>query len=124
MMKMTKQTDKLKAEIVAKILNYIKQNGTKLADDFYYWDTYPVVIKDICVSYVVSDHDELKFGDFPSIHDKDGEYIGPDLTIDKFKCRKTMDQLSSLKADREYLENTFSAMKIKDAKKYKKEWQL
>ena len=119
---MTKQTDKLKAEIVSKIINYIKTNGTKLTDDFYYWNTYPIVIKDICVSYAVSDHDELKFGDFPSVHEN-GEYKGDDLDISKFKCRKSMDDLSSLKADREYLENTFSAMKITDSKKYQKTWQ-
>ena len=119
---MTKQTEKLKSEIVHKICEYITSNGTKLTDDFYYWNTYPVVIKDICVSYVVVNKGELEFGDFPSIHE-DGEYKGDDLDVKKFKTRKTMDQLSSLKADREYLENAFSSMKIVDGKKLQKQWE-
>jgi hypothetical protein len=119
---MTKQTDKLKSEIVHRICEYIISNGTKLTNDFYYWNTYPVVIKDICVSYVVVNNGELQFGDFPAIH-KDGEYQGDDLDVSKFKVRKTMDQLSSLKADREYLENSFSAMKIVDGKKLQKQWE-
>ena len=118
---MNKKTKIQKKVIVDSIISYIMDHGVKLTDDFYYWGTYPVVIKDICTSYVVVDHGELKFGDFPSLH-KDGEYVGDDIAVDKFICRKTMDQLTALKADRVYLENSFTSMKIADQKQYKKQW--
>ena len=121
---MTKQTEIQKKAILDRIANYIKENGTKLTDSFYYWNTYPVVIKDICVSYVVVNNGKIEFGDFPAIHDKDGEYLGDDTTIEKWKCRKSQDDLSALKADREYLENTFTGMKITDSKKLKKQWEV
>ena len=118
---MSKQTETQKQQLIDTIVDYIKSNGKKLNDDFYYWDTYPIVIKDICVSYAVADHNELKFGDFPSVHEN-GEYKGDDIRVEMFQCRKSMDQLSSLKADREYLENTFKSMKITDGKKLQKQW--
>jgi hypothetical protein len=120
---MTKQTEIHKKAILDRIANYIKENGTKLTDSFYYWNTYPVVIKDICVSYVVVNNGKIEFGDFPAIYDKDGEHLGDDTTIEKWKCRKSQDDLSALKADREYLENTFTGMKITDSKKLKKQWE-
>lgn len=118
---MSTQTDKQKKEILNRIADYIKENGTKLTDDFYYWNTYPVVIKDICVSYVAVHNNKIEFGDFPSVH-KDGEYIGNDTNIKLWNCRKSEDDISSLKADREYLENTFKSMKITDGKKLQKQW--
>ena len=120
---MSTQTDKQKKEILNAIAEYIKEHGIKLTDKFYYWDTYPVVIKDICVSYVAYNNGKIEFGDFPAIHDNDGEYLGDDTTIEKWKCRKSQDDLSALKADREYLENTFTGMKITDSKKLKKQWE-
>ena len=119
---MSTQTDKQKKEILNRIAEYIKENGTKLNNDFYYWNTYPVVIKDICVSYVVVNNGKIEFGDFPSVN-KDGEYVGDDIQLSTWKCRKSEYDLSSLKVDREYLESTFKGMKITDSKKLKKQWE-
>ena len=119
---MSTQTDKQKKEVLNRIAEYIKENGTKLNNDFYYWNTYPVVIKDICVSYVVVNNGKIEFGDFPSVH-KDGEYVGDDIKLSTWKCRKSEDDPSSLKGDREYLENTFKGMKITDSKKLQKQWK-
>lgn len=119
---MSTQTDKQKKEILNTIAEYIKAHGIKLTDKFYYWDTYPVVIKDICVSYVAYNNGKIEFGDFPSVH-KNGEYVGDDVQLSTWKCRKSEDDLSSLKADREYLENTFKRMKITDSKKLQNQWK-
>ena len=119
---MSTQTNKQKKEILNNIAEYIKEHGTKLTDKFYYWNTYPVVIKDICVSYVVYNNGKIEFGDFPSVH-KDGEYVSDDIQLSTWKCMKSEDDLSSLKADREYLETTFKSMKITDSKKLQKQWK-
>ena len=119
---MSTQTDNQKKEILSNIAEYIKDHGTKLTDKFYYWNTYPVVIKDICVSYVAYNNGKIEFGDFPSVH-KDGECVGDDIQLSTWKCRKSEDDLSSLKADREYLEITFKEMKITDSKNLQKQWK-
>lgn len=110
---MSTQTEKQKKSILKDIATYIKENGTKVNSDFYYWNTYPVVIKDICVSYVVVNKGKVEFGDFPNTKS---------ISVDLWKCRKSEDDLSSLKADRVYLENAFKAMKITDGKKLLKQW--
>jgi len=119
---MSIQTDKKKKEILNNIAEYIKEHGTKLTDKFYYWNTYPVVIKDICVSYVVYNNGKIEFGDFTSVHN-DGEYVDDGIQPSTWKCRKSEDDLSSLKADREYLESTFKGMKITDSKNLQKQWK-
>ena len=77
---MSTQTDKQKKEVLNRIAEYIKENGTKLNNDFYYWNTYPVVIKDICVSYVVVNNGKIEFGDFPSVH-KDSHRSHPPASV-------------------------------------------
>ena len=116
---MSKLTDKQKKDVIDSIKVYVRENGIKVTDDFFIWNTYPVVVKDICVSYVVVNGDKLEFGDFPSKYDN-GKYVGDDVSIELWNCRKTEDDFSSLKGDREYLENAFKAMKITDGKKLNK----
>jgi len=109
---MSAVTNKQKQNIIDKYIAYIKEHGIRLNDKFYYWNTYPVVIKDVCVSYVAVNGDKVEFGDFPH-HEK---------SYDKWVCIKSQDDMSSLKADRNYLEKTLKSMIITDEKKLQKQW--
>ena len=118
---MSVQTDKQKKDILESIAEYIKEHGKKLTDSFYYWDTYPVVIKDICVSCVAVNDNKIEFGDFMAIF-MSGDHISDDINTRSWICKKSEDDISSLKSDREYLENTFKSMKITDRKSLHKQW--
>ncbi len=86
---------------VNEIIDYIIKHGSK-HKDFYYWDTYPIVVKDICVlgMYVTPDK-ELNFG---SIDTKNWNFNS---------------SRNASKVERKYLEEILLDMKDAD-KKYKK----
>lgn len=109
---MTKKTELLKQDIVDSMKSYIKENGIKLSDDFYYWNNYPLVVQDKCVSFAVVNNENLQFGDFENNN----------IAVENFICKKTPDDFSSLASGRKMLDGVYTAMKIVDGKKLIKQW--
>lgn len=81
---------------IEELKEYVKKYGRKVKD-IIYWDTYPVCVKDICVSGVSLFNDEISFVDY-----EDG----------KFKIRK-----EGKNVERKYLEEVLEDMKKIDKNK-------
>ena len=60
-----------KEKRLKELYDYVKEHGHKVKD-IIYWDTYPIVIRDICVLGVAIFNDELVFCDYNS---NKGEFI-------------------------------------------------
>ncbi len=81
------------------IIDYVLARGEKISDTMTYWHTYPVVVKDICVSGVMvkgKKTKKLSFGD---------------MVKKKYDERRTPEQLT-----RTFLEDVLADMKEVDKK--------
>ena len=81
------------------ITNYVLAHGEKISKTMTYWHTYPVCVKDICVSGVMVKGEKTKKLSFGDMKNK------------KYDERKTPDQL-----ERKFLEETLADMKAADSK--------
>lgn len=48
---------------ISELEDYVKEHGYKVKDVIY-WDTYPIIVKDVCVLGVAIFNDELVFCDY------------------------------------------------------------
>jgi len=81
---------------LSELEDYVRKHGHKVKDVIY-WDTYPIVVKDICVLGVAIFNDELVFVDYDKY---------------KFNIRK-----EAKNVERKYLEEVFEDMKQLDKNK-------
>lgn len=81
---------------ISELYDYAKEHGHKVKD-IIYWDTYPIVVKDICVLGIAIFNDELVFGDYENM---------------QFRVRREAN-----KVERKYLEEVLSDMKQLDKNK-------
>lgn len=80
------------------IIDYVLKNGKQLTKTKTLWDTYPICVKDVCVSGIMVTGKKLEFG---NVDDKG-----------KFTSRRTPADL-----ERRHLEEIIVDMKAADAKK-------
>ncbi len=90
--------DQWQAKRLSELEDYVRKNGRKVKDAIY-WDTYPIVVKDICVLGVAIINDELVFCDY-------------DKHENKFRIRR-----DCKKEQRKYLEEVLADMKQLDKNK-------
>lgn len=81
---------------LSELSNYVKEHGRKVKDVIY-WDTYPVVVKDICVLGIAIFNGELVFTDYSN---------------GTFRIRR-----EAKKVERKYLEEVLEDMKQLDKNK-------
>lgn len=86
-----------KEKRISELLDYVKGHGKKVGD-IIYWNTYPIVIKDICTLGAGIIDGELFFGD-----------LNKDNTFRKLRAAKDI--------ERKYLEEVLSDMKQLDKNK-------
>lgn len=84
------------AKRYSELEEYVRKNGHKVKDVIY-WNTYPIIVKDICVLGVAIFNDELVFADYDR---------------DKFRVRR-----EAKNVERKYLEEVLSDMKQLDKNK-------
>ncbi len=97
--------EQLKDRAITHIREYIKKNGRKVTVDgqqFYYWDSYPVVIENYCsLGVAVFNDSSVVFGNY---NPKKNTFI---------EAKKAED------AERKYLDSAFKQMQEADKNKYK-----
>ena len=81
---------------ISELSAYVKEHGRKVKDVIY-WDTYPIVVKDVCVLGVAIFNDELVFADYDA---------------GTFKIRREAKNI-----ERKYLEEAIADMKQLDKNK-------
>lgn len=94
--------EQLRDKAIKDMTDYVIKNGKKISDDLIYWGTYPVVIKDICVTGVAvagKSKKVLSFGDMKN---------------NIFAERKAIDDVN-----KKFIEETLADMKSAD-KRYQK----
>lgn len=84
------------AKRYSELEEYVRKNGHKVKD-IIYWNTYPIIVKDICVLGVAIFNNELVFCDYDR---------------DKFNVRR-----EAKNVERKYLEEVLSDMKQLDKNK-------
>lgn len=84
------------AKRYSELEEYVRKNGHKVKDVIY-WNTYPIIVKDICVLGVAIFNNELVFADYDR---------------DKFRVRR-----EAKNVERKYLEEVLSDMKQLDKNK-------
>ena len=90
--------DQWKEKRLNELYDYVKEHGHRVKDVIY-WDTYPIVVKDICVLGVAIFNNELVFTDY----DKDKK---------EFKIHR-----EAKNEERKYLEEVLHDMKQLDKNK-------
>lgn len=95
--------EQLRERSINKLIDYVKEHGTKISKSLICWDIYPVCVKDICVTSVGLFDGKIVFGDFDQAKK---EFIS---------IRKTTDEL-----DRKYIDETLEEMIDHDKSKKKK----